>query len=556
MSREQRGFSSGGLVCRAGLIAVAVLGALGASAFAVAQSSDPVIFSFATVGDSRQDPASPDPTTLLAMGSAPGATTQFGGAPSLTGTLLPQDKQWLTNTRALVGIVQGIESQGANLLFFNGDMIYGYGRPVLPSTWATTGQPNSWTTAQTLYPDAFFQYTQYAYWRGLVSPLFESGTYVLPVPGNHETQCSYSASPFGSGTSANPNCNSKTAVQSNTASGAPPVTTFINGLGKTAYAENENAFRNNVGDLITDLVSNYRFSDVTGYYPQNVSGLTAATAATASTNNGAITGSQIDLTYSFDLTVASGLILHFAVINTDPSGADSTAPADWLASDFSAAYARGASHFFVFGHKPAFTYNYNADDGEAADANAGLDGLPNYSGGTISSPVTYNLSYRNAFWAVMAEYGATYFSGHEHTVNVNTFADPTGTWATQPFQVIVGSGGSPFDDKLVGTCSSTPNSCTEPTPFANPSDRYYAWALVQVHQSGNVSLYVSGFNDQFGPTQDLTWYNQSTLQPANAAALAVANPVSGGGAAAKPKKTQTKRGSAVAEPQIDRPGDR
>ena len=505
-----------------------------------------MVFSFATVGDSRQDLAAPDPTTLLAEGSQPGAASQFGGTTSYTGSQLPQDQQWTTNTRAWAAIETGIQSQGANLLFFNGDMIFGYGRPVLPSGWSS-GQPNSWTTPQTIYPDAFFQYTQYAFWRGTIAPLFESGTYVLPVPGNHETQCSYSALPYTS----NPNCNTKSKTQSNTGTGAPPVTTFVNGTGKTAYAENETAFRNNMGDLIQDLVNNYRFSNVTGFYPQNVNGLTASTAAVASTNNGAITGSQVDLSYSFELTVAPGLILHFAVINTDPSGADSTPPADWLAADFAAAYARGVSHFFVFGHKPAFTYNYNANDGEAADVGAGLDGLTNYP----TTPSAYVLTYRNAFWQVIAQYGATYFSGHEHTVNVNTFPDQTGTYATTPFQVIVGSGGSPFDDKLVGTCTSGNTGCVEPTPFANPYDRYYAWALVQVHQSGNVTMQVSGFNDQFGPTQDLTIYDQASLQPANAAALAVGN-LTPSGAALELKKKVAKKNAAIPAPEFERLGDK
>jgi len=83
----------------------------------------------------------------------------------------------------------------------------------------------------------------------------------------------------------------------------------------------------------------------------------------------------------------------------------------------------------------------------------------------------------------------------------------------------VGSGGSPFDEKLVttgGSCSTT-HPC-EPT-LTNTYDRYYAWALVQVHQSGNVSLQVSGFGDNYGgtsenlgPVQDLSIYDVASLQ--------------------------------------------
>src|SRR5277367_1817431 len=122
------------------LLAVSIASA--AAGVANAQTNDPVIFSFATVGDSRTDPAKPDATTLLAN---PHPTTQ-GGVPSLTGIILPQDNEWVQNTAAFATILAGIQSQNPNLLFFNGDMIFGYGRPILPSAWAN-GKPNSWTTA-------------------------------------------------------------------------------------------------------------------------------------------------------------------------------------------------------------------------------------------------------------------------------------------------------------------------------------------------------------------------------------------------------------------------
>jgi hypothetical protein len=469
--------------------------ALAAGVNASAQSNDPVIFSFATVGDNRQDPASPDPTTLVALNAATGA-----GYNSLTGSLLPQDAMYLQNSGAWSVIQQGIQAQNPNLLFFNGDMIYGYGRPILPTAWAN-GQPGTWTSSQTVVPDAFFEYMQYAYWRGTVSTLFNTGTYVIPVPGNHETQCSYSASPYSS-SSPNPNCNTK--KQGNL-------------TGKTAYADNENAFRANMQDLVNDLAANIRFSNVTGYFAQSVNGLTEATAPQASTNNGPITSDQHDLSYSFDIAPQSGILLHFAVINTDPAGADSTAPADWLASDFAAAKARGASNFFVFGHKPAFTYNYAAATGGSI-APGGTPGPGGLDANLNSSGVP---ALRNTFWSVIVQYGATYFSGHEHTVNVHSYPDPTGTYSGSAYQVIVGSGGSPFDDKLVGTCTASAfgsgNGCSEPT-LTNPWDRTYAWALVQVHASGNVSLNVQGFTDTSlsltgAPmVQDLSTYDVPTLQ--------------------------------------------
>jgi hypothetical protein len=265
------------------------------------------------------------------------------------------------------------------------------------------------------------------------------------------------------------------------------------------------------------LTTNIRFSNVSGFFALNTSGLTQSTAPAASTNNGPITSNQALLSYSFDIQAQPGLLLHFVVINTDPAGADSTAPADWLASDLAAAKARGAAKYFVFGHKAAFTYNYAAATGgninPPSSNSPGPGGLDaNYVTVGTCPACTYTEPYRNAFWSVITQYGATYFSGHEHTVNVSQNADPTGTYPGTPYQVIVGSGGSPFDDKLVGTCSSThPPGCVEPT-LTNPYDRYYAWALVQVHASGNVSLKVQGFSDQFGPVTDLTLYDVASLQ--------------------------------------------
>jgi hypothetical protein len=484
---------------------VIAVAALGVTQLVNAQA-DPVVFSFATVGDSRTDPGKPDATTLLANANP----TMQGGAPSLTGAILPQDNQWVQNTQALATILAGIQSQDPNLLFFNGDMIFGYGRPMLPTAWAN-GKPNSWTTAQTVVPDTIFEIAQYAYWRGMVAPLFLSGTYVIPVPGNHETQCSYSAEPYSTG-NPNPNCN--TAAQGNL-------------TGKTAYVDNENLFRFSMGDLIGDLQANtnIRFSDVTGFYAMNATGLTTTTAPQSSTYNGPITGSQAELSYSFDIQAQPGLLLHFVVINTDPSGADSTAPADWLATDLAAAQSRGAAKYFVFGHKPAFTYNYAAATGggvlppNGSPGPGGLDANFVVTSGTCPGiTCVYTEPYRDRFWSVIAQYGATYFSGHEHTVNVAQYADPTGKYAGTPYQVIVGSGGSPFDDKLVTTAPCSAAHPCEPT-LTNPYDRYYAWALVSVHASGNVSLQVSGFGDNYqgatenyGPIQDLSLYDVASLQ--------------------------------------------
>jgi len=518
------------------LSAVAVVAAAGVFGTADAQGYDPVVFTFATVGDNRQDPKSPDPTTYVAAGSNP--ATQNGG-PSYSGAVLLQDQEYLQNSAAWSVIQQGILSQGAQLLFFNGDMIYGYGRPILPSAWTTTypiTKTGGWTgVSNNVYPDAFYEYAQYAYWRGTVSTMFNEGTYVIPVPGNHETQCSITAVPYGSaiysGTGANGGTVTGVAGNPNCPA-APSTNPGAYTTGKAAFPENENAFRANTNDLVQDLVSNVRFSAITGVFATNVTGNTAATAIGSATavacpvgatspvtvvngvstpcyysagtpaNNGAVANTQNGLDYSFDIPVAStnggpALLLHFAVINTDPSGADATAPSDWLAGDFAAAAGRGTTNhqtvkYFVFGHKPAFTYNYDANvsgSSVAIGGTPGAGGLDANLSGTNTSAGNYSSGplYQNLFWHVIAQYNASYFCGHEHTVNVRAIADPTGGSSNTPFQVIVGSGGSPFDDKMttVGT---------EPSEAA-ATDRYYAWGYVQVHASGAVTLQVSGFPD-------------------------------------------------------------
>jgi hypothetical protein len=177
---------------------------------------------------------------------------------------------------------------------------------------------------------------------------------------------------------------------------------------------------------VSDLVTNVRFQTVSGVVAAAVSGLTATSAPAASANNGPITGPQQELSYSFDIQTGAGL-LHFVVINTDPSGADMTAPTDWLSADLAAAQTRGAIKYFVFGHKPAFTYNYNQASGTGGGvvAAGGLD-------------ANANIALRNSFWSVITQYGATYFSGHEHIINISQNADPTGTYSGTPYQVIVG----------------------------------------------------------------------------------------------------------------------
>ena len=424
------------------------------------------MFTFATVGDTRQDPTKPDATTLV-------------GSPK---ALLPQDKMWLQNTKAWSRIIREVQAKKSNMLFVNGDLIMGYGRATPPATLPASA--TAWANA-----DISQFYMQYAYWRGMTANMLETGTYVIPVPGNHEVQCSSAVTTNGVYHPGD------VATATGCLTGALSGTKY--GTGKYAYTENENAWRANMGDLIGDLSTNTRFGSVistfssTPLVASNVAGLTASTAPTSTTETvattgGTITTDQSQLSYSFDVSTSGGL-LHFAVINTDPTGADGTAPAGWLQADFDAAAARGvtagkAVKYFVFGHKPAFTYIFN---GSTVGTTSGFDA---------------NTTNRNAFWKAMAQYHGTYFCGHEHVYNLSSFADPTNTYTSySPYQVLVGSGGSPFDAATAGT--SGPQL----------TDRYYAYAVVRVQADGTVTLQTYGFNDAFGQTVTLSGLSPVTL---------------------------------------------
>jgi hypothetical protein len=352
---------------------------------AASKKADPVLLRFSTVGDSRQDPKEPDASML---------------------PVSAQDKIWLQNTKAWSRIMRGIEGQKSKLLFFNGDMIMGYG---------LAGPTKSNSVADVVGSDLMAFYRQYGFWRGMVAPLMESGTYVVPVPGNHEVQ-------------------------------SKP-------MGKKAQPENENAWRANMGDLIVDAD---RFQKIVGTEASNIN----------VQNNGALDGlssDQSQLSYSFDVQDS-----HFAIINTDPVGKDNTAPVAWLSKDLEEAQARGAKHVFVFGHKPAYSYNLGTDE----KPNPGIAGLDKF------------IPARDTFWDVIERAGATYFCGHEHEFHME---QPRGA----AWQVLVGSGGSPWD--------AQPGEVTR-----NPdTDRSYAWATVSIHQSGKVDIDAYGFNEAFGPTKQL-----------------------------------------------------
>jgi hypothetical protein len=99
-----------------------------------------------------------------------------------------------------------------------------------------------------------------------------------------------------------------------------------------------------------------------------------------------------------------------------------------------------------------------------------------------------DLPARDAFWDVIELYGATYFCGHEHIFNIMQPRQSTGGKA---WQILVGSGGSPFEAKVT-------DSTLHPQ-----TDRDYAWVIVRVHRSGTMKISAYGFSDLYGPTHAL-----------------------------------------------------
>jgi hypothetical protein len=378
-----------------------------------AAAVSPVVLTFSTVGDSRQDPITYD-------------------QPSVGANLTGQDKIWLQNTKAFARILRTMQAQKASMLFFNGDLIHGYGWGSFGYTsnaaqTAIVGPLAPATTADIVGSDLMKFYQQYGFWRGMVAPFIETGMVVFPVPGNHETVCKA--------------CPKNSDGQ------------------RVAKVENEQAWGANMGDLILDTT---RFTQILGSAP-----VAPNFGPVSGTSPDGLTTDQSKLGYSFDFNG-----LHFAVINTDPVGAETSAPTQWLAADLAAAKARGVKKIFVFGHKPAFTYSYKVDNSVVG---AGLDATPTTT------------AKRDAFWNVIEQNGATYFCGHEHIYNVS---QPKGG----AYQVIVGAGGSPFDAKF-GDITKNP-----------ATDRSYSWATVKVRQDGSVDITGYGFDENFGPTTVIGQY--------------------------------------------------
>lgn len=322
---------------------------------------DPVVLRFSTVGDSRQDPKSADPTTLPLSG---------------------QDASWLQNTKAFARILETINAQKSKMLFFNGDMIMGYGK---------AGSPASNAVADVVKSDLMGFYRQYAYWRGMVAPTIENGTYIVPVPGNHEVQCK--------------------------------------ACGKTAQVENEDTWRANMGDLIVDEA---RLKAVVGPNVTNVD------VADHRDDDGLATD-QSQLSYSFDVDG-----VHFAVINTDAVGYDNHAPNGWLMKDLDAAKQRGVRNIFVFGHKPAYTYYYDtAGDPGVSGIDKDEDRRNEFWNIIESYGATYFCGHEHIFnmqqptaragghaWQVIVGAGGSPFDVAPGTATFSPATDRAYSWAT------------------------------------------------------------------------------------------------------------------------------
>ncbi len=393
--------------------AAAVLAALCSNA-ALAVDTTPIVLTFSTVGDSRAQPATA------------GATTQ--------------DARWLQNSKAWSRILREAAAKKSQLMLFNGDMVMAYGNADSTVS-ASVAMPTAATTAAYKATNDYVKATaQYAFWRGMVAPFMEQGMYVVPVAGNHEVQCNATySSTCGTGPSYAP-------------------------TSKFALASNEKTWRENMSDLILDTT---RISSMFG-------ATVAANLNLSSVGTTYLDGQSTDqtgLSFSFDFKGS-----HFAIVNTDPVGGDSTAPTNWLKADLAAAAGRGITRMFVFGHKPAYTYDYL---GTGATPAAGLD---------LYTGTAATVAKRDAFWDTIETYHATYFCGHEHTFNVQ---QPRLSSSGSAWQVLVGGGGSPFD----------------PATSVHIYDRFYSWATVSVHQAGGVDINAWGFDETYGPTKLLATIN-------------------------------------------------
>ena len=144
---------------------------------------------------------------------------------------------------------------------------------------------------------------------------------------------------------------------------------------------------------------------------------------------------QSQLSYSFDYKKS-----HFVILNTDPVGAEGTAPLNWLGRDLADARSRGSKHLFAFGHKPA-----------------------------LPAPSTDGLSNGGSMWSLLdANHAEAMLAAHNHLYY------RTQTPPYHPWQLIAGNGGSPLDAS------------------ASPNKLFFGFILVKVYTSGKVMAYSYG----------------------------------------------------------------
>ncbi len=330
------------------------------------KSGDEILFKFSVTSDSQIDTDDP--------------------------SIDEQDRKWEVNSRVLTRITSEIQVQKPKMLFFCGDGIDGFtggDMPLLSS--------------------------EYAFWRGSIAKLFETGTYVFPVPGNHEMQ----------------DTDRETGKSG-------------------SMVENENAWRDNLGDIIPDKK---RWGEI---LREPFSKSSWSDMNFAQSDSDGITSDQSKLSYSFDYKGC-----HFIVINTYAVGKEAHVPLMRLKEDLFDAKRRGVKHIFIFGHQPAYSYKF-----DASSEPRGLD---------------VDLESRDEFWKLVEENKATYFCGHEHLF-----------YASQPkgkaYQVIAGPAGGPFKVE---------------EPVRNPDLLKNTWITVNVHKNGKVHLDAYGFGERDPKTRVL-----------------------------------------------------
>ncbi|MEI8026381.1 MAG: hypothetical protein WCI18_08530, partial [Pseudomonadota bacterium] len=91
-----------------------------------------------------------------------------------------------------------------------------------------------------------------------------------------------------------------------------------------------------------------------------------------------------------------------------------------------------------------------------------------------------------AFWTLIEKYKATYFCGHQHIYHAS---QPWKDKGGNAWQVLAGSGGSPFDAPA--------------NPAGTSPNRLYAWVKVSLYQSGKIHAETFAFDENYGNTKTI-----------------------------------------------------